>query len=38
MKQTKGYEYVDLDIPSDLKWAKRNICAETETEYGDYFR
>ena len=32
-----GYEYVDLGLPSDLKWAKCNIGAATETEYGDYF-
>ena len=32
-----GYEYVDLDLPSGLKWAKCNIGAATETEYGDYF-
>ena len=32
-----GYEYVDLGLPSGLKWAKCNVGAETETEYGDYF-
>ena len=32
-----GYEYVDLGLPSHLKWAKCNIGAATETEYGDYF-
>ena len=32
-----GYEYVDLGLPSGLKWAKCNIGAATETEYGDYF-
>ena len=37
MEQTKQYEYVDLGLPSGLKWAKCNIGAETETEYGDYF-
>ena len=31
------YEYVDLGLPSHLKWAKCNIGAATETEYGDYF-
>ena len=37
MKQTNKYEYVDLGLPSGLKWAKHNIGAETETDYGDYF-
>ena len=32
-----GYEYVDLGLPSGLKWAKCNIGAETETDYGNYF-
>ena len=32
-----GYEYVDLDLPSHLKWATCNIGATSETEYGDYF-
>ena len=32
-----GYEYVDLGLPSGLKWAKCNVGAETETDYGDYF-
>ena len=31
------YEYVDLGLPSGLKWAKCNVGAETETDYGDYF-
>ena len=31
------YEYVDLGLPSGLKWATMNIGAETETDYGDYF-
>lgn len=37
MKQTKQYEYVDLGLPSGLKWAKCNVGAEKETDYGDYF-
>ena len=37
MEQAKQYEYVDLGLPSGLKWAKCNIGAETETDYGDYF-
>ena len=32
-----GYEYVDLGLPSGLKWAKCNVGAATETEYGNYF-
>ena len=34
---TKQYEYVDLGLPSGLKWAKCNVGAEKETDYGDYF-
>ena len=34
---TKEYEYVDLGLPSGLKWAKCNVGAENETDYGDYF-
>ena len=34
---TKEYEYVDLGLPSGLKWAKCNVGAETETDFGDYF-
>ena len=35
--KSKQYEYVDLGLPSGLKWAKCNIGAEKETDYGDYF-
>ena len=35
---TKGHEYVDLGLPSGLKWAKCNVGAEKETDYGDYFQ
>ena len=31
-------EYVDLGLPSGLKWAKCNIGAERETDYGLYFQ
>ena len=31
-------EYVDLGLPSGLKWAKCNIGATTETNYGVYFQ
>ena len=37
MEQTKQYEYVDLGLPSGLKWAKCNVGATSETDYGDYF-
>ena len=33
----KQYEYVDLGLPSGLKWAKCNVGAETETDYGDFY-
>lgn len=32
-----GYEYVDLGLPSGTKWAKMNVGAQTETDYGLYF-
>ena len=38
MEQIKEYEYVDLGLPSDLKWAKCNVGAEKETDYGYYFQ
>ena len=38
MAQTKQYEYVDLGLPSGLKWAKCNVGAEKETDYGYYFQ
>ena len=38
MGQTRQYEYVDLGLPSGLKWAKCNVGAETETDYGYYFQ
>lgn len=31
------YDYVDLGLPSGLKWAKCNWGAYTEKEYGDYY-
>ena len=31
------FEYVDLGLPSGLKWAKCNVGATSETAYGDYF-
>ena len=32
-----GHEYVDLGLPSGLKWATCNVGANTPTDYGDYF-
>ena len=32
-----GYSYVDLGLPSHLKWATMNVGATSETDYGDYF-
>lgn len=34
----EDFEYVDLDLPSGLLWAKCNIGATSETEYGKYFQ
>ena len=38
MEQTKDYEYVDQGLPSGLKWAKCNVGAKKETDYGYYFQ
>ena len=32
-----AYEFVDLGLPSGRKWARCNIGASSETDYGDYF-
>ena len=32
-----GYEYVDLGLPSGTLWAKCNVGAEKESDYGLYF-
>ncbi len=32
-----GHEYVDLGLPSGLKWATMNVGATTAEGYGDYF-
>ena len=32
-----GHEYVDLGLPSDLKWATCNIGADSPEGFGDYF-
>ena len=31
-------EFIDLGLPSGLKWAKCNVGAKTETDYGYYFQ
>lgn len=33
----KGHEWVDLGLPSGLKWATCNVGASTPDDYGDYF-
>ena len=32
-----GHEYVDLGLPSGTKWAKCNIDAKTEIDFGGYY-
>ena len=32
-----GYTWVNLGLPSGLKWATMNVGAQSETDYGDYF-
>ena len=32
-----GHSYVDLGLPSRLKWATMNVGATSETDYGYYF-
>ena len=34
---SNGHEWVDLGLPSGLKWATCNIGASSPEEYGDYF-
>lgn len=33
-----GHDYVDLGLPSGIKWAKYNVGASSETDYGDYYK
>ena len=33
----KGYEYVDLGLPSGLKWATCNVGATAPEDYGNYY-
>ena len=35
--KSNGHEYVDLGLPSGLKWATCNVGANTPEEYGDYY-
>lgn len=35
--EINGHKYVDLGLPSGLKWATCNIGANKPEEYGDYF-
>ena len=35
--ETLNYEYVDLGLPSGLKWATCNVGASSPDDYGDYF-
>ena len=37
LENPKEYEYVDLGLPSGLKWATHNIGATTAEEYGNYY-
>ncbi len=32
-----GHDYVDLGLPSGLKWATMNVGASSPVDYGDYF-
>ena len=36
-QKTGAPQFVDLGLPSGLKWAKCNVGAKKETDYGDYF-
>ena len=36
-QEIAGYRYVDLGLPSGLKWAVHNMGATSPTEYGDYW-
>lgn len=35
--QMNGHEYVDLGLPSGVKWATCNVGATSPEDYGDYF-
>ena len=36
-KEINGHEYIDLGLPSGLKWATCNVGANKPEEYGDFF-
>lgn len=36
-KNYNGHEWVDMGLPSGLKWATCNVGATTPEDYGDYF-
>ena len=36
-KQINGHDYVDLGLPSGLKWATCNVGANRPEDYGDYY-
>ena len=36
-RDTSGFEYVDLGLPSGTLWAKCNVGAFSEEEYGDFY-
>jgi uncharacterized protein (TIGR02145 family) len=35
--ESNGHEYVDLGLPSGLKWATCNVGASSPEQYGDYY-
>jgi tetratricopeptide (TPR) repeat protein len=35
--EINGHEYVDLGLPSGLKWATYNVGARSPEDYGDYY-
>ena len=35
--QINGYDFVDLGLPSGLKWATCNVGASSPSEYGNYY-
>ncbi len=37
LEEVGNYEYVDLGLPSGLKWATCNVGASSPEDYGDYF-
>ena len=35
--EINGYEYVDLGLPSGIKWATKNVGADSPEEFGNHF-